>query len=132
MAYIAPPEEAKQVETVMFRMRDSFRVDTQWGMREIRGAGDRSRIISSAAQDIARMIESSQRHRDAIDDRIARLRSDANLGVSQVVDPATGRHMSVDSGSDYYWVDHRGVVLGTDVDTSPGVDFRRLLELSPR
>jgi hypothetical protein len=44
----------------------------------------------------------------------------------------SGRYISVDSGSDDYWVDHRGVVLGTDVDTSPGVDFRRLPELSPR
>jgi hypothetical protein len=38
----------------------------------------------------------------------------------------------VDSGSGYYWVDNRGMILGTNVDTSPGVDFRRLLELPLR
>jgi hypothetical protein len=48
------------------------------------------------------------------------------------MDPATGRHMTVDSGSGYYWVDPRGMILGTNVDTSPGVDFRRLLELPLR
>ena len=129
MGYIAPPEGAKQAEAIMIRMKDSFQVDTQWGMREIQGAGDRSRIISDATRDIAGMAESSQRYRDAVDDRIARLRSNATLGVTEVVDPATGRHLSVDSGSGYYWVDHRGMMLGTNVDTSPGVDFRRLLEL---
>jgi hypothetical protein len=131
-AYIAPPEGAGQAEAVLNRMRNSFRVNTQWGMREIQGAGARSRIISGATQEIAGMAESSQRYRDAVDDRIARLRSNATLGVTDVVDSATGRRMTVDSGSGYYWVDHRGMILGTNVDTSPGVDFRRLLELPLR
>jgi plasmid stabilization system protein ParE len=129
LGYIAPPEGVAQAEAVMNRIRDSFRFNTQWGMREIQGAGDRSRIISGATREIAGMAESSQRYRDAVDDRIARLRSNATLGVADVVDSATGRRMTVDSGSGYYWVDHRGMILGTNVDTSPGVDFRRLLEL---
>jgi len=128
-AYIAPPEGAGQAEAVLNRMRNSFRVNTQWGMREIQGVGDRSRIMRGAAQDIAGMAESSQRYRDAVDDRIARLRSNATLGVADVTDPATGRRMTVDSGSGYYWVDQRGMIVGTNVDTSPGVDFRQLLEL---
>ena len=128
-AYIAPPEGIAQAEAVMLRIRDSVQVNTQWGMREIQGAGARSRIISGATQEIAGMAESGQRYRDAVDDRIARLRSNATLGVADVVDPGTGRHTTVDSGSGYYWVDHRGIILGTNVDTSPGVDFRRLLEL---
>jgi len=128
-AYIAPPEGVAQAEAVMIRLRDSFQVNTQWGMREIQGAGARSRIISGATREIAGMAESSQRYRDAVDDRIARLRSNATLGVTDVVDSATGRRMTVDSGSDYYWVDQRGMILGTHVDTRPGVDFRRLLGL---
>ena len=101
-------------------------------MREIQAAGAKSRIISGATQEIAGMAESSQRYRDAVDDRIARLRSNATLGVTNVVDPATGQRTTVDSGSGYYWVDQRGMILGTNVDTSPGVDFRQLLELPPR
>jgi hypothetical protein len=132
MGYLAPPESSKQAEMIMNRMKDSFQVDTQWGMREIQAVGDRSRIISETSRDIAQMVESSQRYRDAVDDRIARLRSNATLGVTDVMDPATGRHMTVDSGSGYYWVDPRGMILGTNVDTSPGVDFRRLLELPLR
>ena len=132
LGYIAPPEGAAQAEAVMNRMRDSFQVNTQWGMREIQGAGQRSRIISGATQEIAGMAEASQRYRDAVDDRIARLRSNATLGVTDVVDTTTGRRMTVDSGSEYYWVDNRGMILGTNVDTSPGVDFRRLLELPGR
>jgi hypothetical protein len=132
LGYTAPPERIAQAEAVMLRMRDSVQVNTEWGMREIQGAGARSRIISGAAQEIAGMAESSRRYRDAVDDRIARLRSNATLGVTDVADPATGRRITVDSGSGYYWVDHRGMILGTNVDTSPGVDFRRLLELPLR
>ena len=116
----------------MLRLRDSLQFNPQWGMREIQGAGDRSGIISGATREIAGMAESSQRYRDAVDDRIARLRSNATLGVTDVVDLATGRRTTVDSGSGYYWVDNRGMILGTNVNASPGVDFRRLLELPPR
>ena len=45
------------------------------------------------------------------------------------MDPATGRHMTVDSGAGYYWVDQRGVIVGTNTDTRPNVDFRALVQL---
>ena len=129
LGYIAPPEGIAQAEAVMLRLRDSVRVNTDWGMREIQAAGAKSRIISGATQEIAGMAESSQRYRDAVDDRIARLRSNATLGVADVMDPATGRHMTVDSGAGYYWVDQRGVIVGTNTDTRPNVDFRALVQL---
>jgi hypothetical protein len=132
LGYIAPAERAGEAEAVMIRMRDSIQVNPQWGLREIQGVGARAGIVRGTTQEIAGMAERSQRYRDAVDDRIARLRSNATLGVVDVVDSATGRRMTVDSGSDYYWVDHRGMILGTNVDTSPGVDFRRLLELPLR
>ena len=113
----------------MLRLRDSFQINTEWGMRQIQTAGAQSRIIAGATQEIAGMAERSQRYRDAVDDRIAQLRSNATLGVTDVVDPATCRHTTVDSGSGYYWVDHRGVIVGTNTDTHPNVDFRALVQL---
>jgi hypothetical protein len=132
LGYVAPPQEVQQAGTVMNHMLSSFAINPEWGMGRVQAAGAMSRIISGASQEIAGMTERSQRYRDAVDDRIAKLRSNATLGVTDVMDPATGRHTTVDSGSNYYWVDNRGMILGTDVDTNPSVDFRRLLELPPR
>jgi hypothetical protein len=132
VGYIAPPEDARHAETIMNHMLGSFAINTEWGMRQVQAAGAMSRIIAGASHEIAGMAERSQRYRDAVDDRTAKLRSNATLGVTDVVDPGTGRHTTVDSGSNYYWVDNRGMILGTNVDTNPSVDFRRLLELPLR
>lgn len=132
LAYLAPPEDVKQAEAAMARLASSFQINTQWGMGQVRAAGAQSRIIAGATQDIANMAQQSQRYRDAVDDRIAKLRSDATLGVTTVVDPRTGDRMTVDSGSGYYWVNPQGHVVGTNVDTRPNVDFGRLLELPLR
>ncbi len=35
----------------------------------------------------------------------------------------------LESGSEYYWMDHRGAVVGTQTDTRPNLDFRQLLRL---
>jgi hypothetical protein len=88
-----------------------------------------SRAVSGNANDMANMIARSQKARDAIDDEIARRRSNATLGTVDLADPETGRRMSVESGSDYYWVDPRGVIVGTNTNTVPAVDFRALLQL---
>jgi hypothetical protein len=46
-----------------------------------------------------------------------------------VVDPYTGRRTTVESGSNYYWIDQRGAIVGTDTDTRPNIDFRALVRL---
>jgi hypothetical protein len=51
------------------------------------------------------------------------------LGVADVIDQTTGRQMKVESGSNYYWVDHRGTIIGTQTDTRPNLDFRELTRL---
>lgn len=132
MAYIAPPENIRQAEAATLRLLSSFQLNPQWGMAQVRAAGAQSRIIAGATQDIANMAQQSQRYRDAVDDRIAKLRSGATLGVTEVMDTRTGQRMTVDSGSGYYWINNQGQVVGTNVDTRPNIDFRRLLELPVR
>ncbi len=62
-------------------------------------------------------------------DELARRRSNAILGVEDVVDPLTGREFKVESGSNYYWVDHRERIVGTETDVRPSLDFRELIRL---
>jgi hypothetical protein len=110
-------------------MSGSFQWNVQWQIAQVGIAGAASRAVSGASNDIADMVARSQQKRNAIDDEIARRRSNATLGVVDVADPETGRRMSVESGSNYYWVDQRGVIVGTNTDTRPNVDFRALLQL---
>ena len=46
-----------------------------------------------------------------------------------VVDPATGSSFKVENGSNYYWIDDRGSIVGTDTSTQPSVDFRQIVAL---
>ncbi len=127
--YLAPPEKASLAQAILLHMDGSFQFNVQWRMAQIGIAGEASRAVSSASNDIANMVARSQRSRDAVDDELARRRSNATLGVVDVADPQTGRRMTVESGSNYYWVDQRGVIVGTNTDTRPNIDFRALLQL---
>jgi hypothetical protein len=62
-------------------------------------------------------------------DEIDRRRSNVILGVEDVIDPVTGRQIKIESGSEYYWIDHRGTIVGTQTDTRPNLDFRQLIRL---
>lgn len=62
-------------------------------------------------------------------DELSRRRSNATLELLDVVDEATGRALKVEAGSNYYWIDQRGNVVGTETHTTPGFEFRPLLVL---
>jgi hypothetical protein len=49
--------------------------------------------------------------------------------VVDVIDPVTGRETKVESSSSYYWIDHRGTIVGTDIYTKPSIDFREMIQL---
>ncbi len=110
-------------------MLGSLRFNPQWAAMQLRNEGATSQMVSATANQIADTAARSQRARDGVDDEIARRRSNATLGVVELADPETGRRLTVESGSNYYWVDARGVIVGTNTDTRPTVDFRALLQL---
>ncbi len=127
--YLASPEQAVTADSIMTHMGKSLQFSPQWTMMQLRNEGATSQIVSETANRIADMAANSQRARDAVDDEIARRRSNATLGIVDLADPETGRRISVESGSNYYWVDPRGVIVGTNTDALPNVDFRALVQL---
>jgi len=56
-------------------------------------------------------------------------RSRVTRGVDEGIDPATSREINVESGLNYYWIDHPGVVVGEETDTKAALDFRCLVRL---
>jgi hypothetical protein len=129
VGYMAPPQGAALAEEIMKHIAETWQWNPQWAMMQLRNAGTTSEIISGTANQIADEAARRQRARDAVDDEMARRRSNATLGIVDVVDPRTGRRTTVESGSNYYWIDQRGAIVGTDTDTRPNLDFRALVQL---
>jgi hypothetical protein len=46
-----------------------------------------------------------------------------------VVDPATGEQKKIYNSADYYWINNQGRIVGTQTESVPGLDFRRLTQL---
>jgi hypothetical protein len=76
---------------------------------------------------ISKTISESYWKRSESESELSRRRSNATLGVEDVIDERTGREMKVESGSNYYWLDDRGTVVGTNTSDSPGIEFRALI-----
>ncbi len=92
-------------------------------------AANTSQIVSRTQQEISKTISDTYWNRQGVMDELSRRRSNATLGVEDVIDPATGRQIKIESGSDYYWIDHRGSIVGTQTDTRRNLDFRQLVRL---
>ncbi len=127
--YLAPSDKASTADAIRAHMLGSRRFNVEWATMQLRNEGATSQMISATATQIAESAARSQRARDAVDDEIARRRSNATLGVVDMADPETGRRVTVESGFNYYWVDPRGVIVGTNTETRPKVDFRALVQL---
>lgn len=114
-------------ENVLARLVGSFKIDPQWLHSEAVKAGVNSRIIAEMSESVsataAAVFENQQRTHEGVYARGA----DARREIERVRDPVTGETYEVVSGSRYYWVDHRGRIVGTETDTIPNIDFRRLL-----
>ncbi len=127
--YLATSDKAAEAQSVLEHMLNTFQLNPQWVRMQQGLAANTSQIVSRTSQEISRIISQSYWSRSEVMDELSRRRSNATLGVEDVIDPLTGREFKVESGSNYYWVDHRGMIVGTDTDTRPNIDFRELIRL---
>lgn len=119
MEYYSPKELMNETELLALGMQRSLKVDPAWAMRESKEMQKRMGIISQDQNDVAAIISSVFETRSASMDELNHKWDNAILGIEDVYDPATGGHYMVDSGSNYYWIDNRGTIYGTDIDQSP-------------
>ncbi|MCL6613054.1 MAG: hypothetical protein K6U03_00290 [Firmicutes bacterium] len=76
------------------------------------------------------MIGESYRQRQSTPDELReRYANNAILGMEDAVDPETGDRFRVGSGSNCYWIDDRGRIVETEVETRPGWILGRWCEL---
>ena len=127
--YLAASGKAAQAQTVLERMVQSVAVNPQWAAMQQGVTANTSQIVSRTNREISNIITGSYWKRQGVMDELSRRRSNATLGVEDVVDQTTGRQIKVESGSNYYWIDQRGTIVGTQTDTRPNLDFRELTRL---
>ena len=134
--YVASSGEEGRAVAALTRMLQSARYNEEWLRMMGNVTAEAGRIASELNAYISGLI------RDAYQARGGRAGtgegrdpsaewSEAMLGVTNLRDEATGNTFRVESGSNYYWVDPRGTVRGTETYTQPGVDFRELVRLPP-
>ena len=129
LLYNAPPPEFEQLEGIVNKMNDTFRIDPAWSVREAREQMKRCQIISQSADEVARIIRQTYEKRSAVMDEISRKWSNAILGRVDLVDPETGEiDWGVPSSSNYYWK-QGDVIIGTETYERPSIDSRLLTDL---
>ena len=84
---MTPPQGAALADEIMKHIAETWQWNPQWAMMQLRNEGATSEILSATANQIADEAARRQRARDAVEDEMARRRSNATLGIVDVVDP---------------------------------------------
>ena len=129
LLYHAPPPGLDQLEGIVNKMNDTFRIDPDWARREAQEQMRRCQIISQSADEVANIIHQTYEKRSAVLDEISRKWSNAILGRVDLVDPETGEiDWGVPSGSNYYWKEG-DLIIGTETYQRPTIDSGLLMDL---
>jgi hypothetical protein len=129
LGYVAAREKAALAQQVMQRIVASIAINPEWASRQQQTTMDTSHIVAQTNAAISKLSSDTYWSRQQSNDELSRRRSNATLGVEDVMDPSTGRQIKVESGSNYYWIDARGAIVGTETHTLPSIDFRALTRL---
>jgi hypothetical protein len=116
--YWSTEAKLNTMDKVYNAMSKSFKLDVQWVTREQTEVAKRSGIISSTAEGIDNIINSTFQSNSDVKDRAMHNYSNAILGVEDVYNPDTGESYQVPSGSNHYWTDSYNII-GTQTDVPP-------------
>jgi hypothetical protein len=125
----APAERFDEASAALVHLAATLRIDPGWAQRQARLTAAQIGIITEMGNATSQTIVEAYEGRQRTLDEIHRRGANARREVDEVVDSHTERKFTVASGSNYYWVDDRGTVVGTDTEARPSVDFRELTRL---
>ncbi len=127
--YLAAQDREAEAQQVMAHAIASYEINPQWAAMQQGVAANTSAIVTDTNRAITQIIRETFENTQRVNDEIGRRGANARRGVVEVIDETTGEQFEVESGSNYYWIDHRGNIVGTDVYTQPTIDFRAMLQL---
>lgn len=126
--FLATAARADQARAITGHVLNSMQVNPQWVAMQHNLVANTSQIVSQTNAEISDMIFSGYERRSAGENEAARMRTNAIRGRLDVVDTNTGEAMKVSTGSNYYWMDQRGNIVGTETYGAPSVDFHELVK----
>jgi hypothetical protein len=129
VGFLAPDAQAPQAAALIAHMVETFRIDPAWQAGQQNTNMQVSRIAANANAAVSSTIMQSWQARRESQGRIMDEDSRARLGIDYYADPTTGERYQVENKSNFYWVDHAGRVMGTQTDTPPRLDFRRMTRI---
>lgn len=129
LAYLAPPGRSGEALAILAHIYKSTQVNPQWIARQQQTTMEVSRIATQTQEHVSNAMMESYWNKVKVDDAVSRKRSNEMLGTVDVVDPLTGERKSIENSANFDWINNRGVIVGTNTDSSPGVDFRKLIQL---
>jgi hypothetical protein len=127
--YLAPRDQAQLAQSIAKHIVESGKPNPQWENMQSGITMNSSRIAAQTQEAVSNIISETYWSRQKTMDEISRRRENAILGTVDVVDPASGKQIKVDNSANYYWMDNRGMIAGTQTDTRPNLDFRELTKL---
>jgi hypothetical protein len=128
LGFIAADDQIPTTIAALERMRTSFEINPQWFSANARTVDAVSRITAETNKYVSDIITKSYASTQAtyasVFDRYAHYQRD----VADIVDPQTQQAYQVQTGSNYYWIDDRGNIVGTDTHFNPDpLWFREML-----
>jgi hypothetical protein len=142
--FIAPPTRAAEAGQAVIRLLSARQVNPRWAQGNQDMVAQINNISQQSQAQISQMINdrfrisqtpsagssssSSSRQIGSSDD-LNRQRENAMLDQTDVVDQRTGEQFKVVSGSNYYWVNPQGTIVGTNAPSQPTTDFQQMTEL---
>lgn len=127
--FIAPADKVDLARVVLTHLIETFQINPSWLQMQQNVTAATSKIVAQTGAEISKTINDTYWSRQETMDELSRRRSNVTLGVEDVIDPVSGQELKVESGSSYYWIDHRGNIVGTDTYTKPSIDFRDMILL---
>jgi hypothetical protein len=126
---LGPEAEAETIREISTHMFQTIRMNPQWVAGQQQLTGNVSKIVTETGQAISGIINDTYWTRQGTLDDVNRKFSNATLGVTDVVDSATGDAYKVEAGHNYYWSrSGTNQVVGTGTYTRPDIDFTPLIE----
>lgn len=130
LGYVAPQRRVHEAETILAHMVASLSVNPAWVRMQQGITGNVSQIVSETGNYISNLISSSYAAQQASQEESARRFSNYIRGTEDVVDPSSGQAYKVESGSNYYWIDAGGTIVGTDLSANPDATrFEQMIRL---
>lgn len=127
--YVAVREKSATAEQILSHMLSTYADNPQWMAMQQNVTAATSRIVAETQEQVSRMISDTFAYKNQVSDEISRRRENAILGTVDVIDPGSGRTIKVENSSNYYWLDNRGAIVGTQTDTKPGWNFQQMVAL---